>query len=776
MEKYKEIAEKCEHKNTMKISSKEVEVKVPLKPEIFGVEGMFFSNSLTLHLQSHDSDGQDLKYFISIKRESLLNGSPIGEVIMENCELNPDTTIDISSFPEGNYILTAKAYKTLPSGEDILPVYSDAAEANFSIVKKDAIHNAICYEDGIAHLKRKGLLNSDNDRFNNYINGLLDIESFKEGLFLAVKTPKLSTKQYHETTVTILGKEFNVVYEKTKTGGLKKGIKKGLLYIPKEEIPEATADTNIIIKTSEYADNRKELLLDEFIEEGTIFELGGFFVNYDKNSTSVFMSDPKPNQTFMNINLIFNNINLASLTCGYEIVHNGESRGLKIMKGSSANILLNAAGDYVVKAYTFVSSDTDFENPISTYEKNYSLIDPEYGFEIDCPVNVMRGGTLKFDILTKNEDAKFKVSLKKYIDRIDGEKIPGGYRYELPIPKSLPVGLHVLFCEEEQPGKDPRVISKQFEVVKDEDSLDIFNLPHYKKIIREGTSFVFSGHNIKYFSILAMESFSKRCKVNKKQIIYFDDFSTDGTKEELEKRGFSVITWDKEIYDKFSRSEFNENLEVRIDQIILSVTKTVHSRYICFIDGDTFCHKNILDLILNHIFLKDMSSKQFDVFGFVKSSYSKDDLALSNLGCSVYHNFLWFDREAITNDNLLSSNIEDISAVKTQAGEVLFNNLYSSGNNLYYNLQKGDSRIILKDLAFQGEEKWKEDFENCITHIGKVSSSIRDLDNFKSDWGTQLTNVQSLLDLPEVISFTESLGLDINDIKLEYYSKVMGDI
>ena len=776
MEKYKEIAEKCEHKNTMKISSKEVEVKVPLKPEIFGVEGMFFSNSLTLHLQSHDSDGQDLKYFISIKRESLLNGSPIGEVIMENCELNPDTTIDISSFPEGNYILTAKAYKTLPSGEDILPVYSDAAEANFSIVKKDAIHNAICYEDGIAHLKRKGLLNSDNDRFNNYVSELLDIESFKEGLFLAVKTPKLSTKQYHETQVTILGKDFNVVYEKTKTGGLKKGIKKGLLYIPKEEIPEATADTNIIIKTSEYADNKKEILLDELIEEGTIFELGGFFVNYDKNSTSVFMSDPNPNQTFMNINLIFNNINLASLTCGYEIVHDGESRGLKIMKGSTANILLNAAGDYVVKAYTFASSDTEFENPISTYEKCYSLIDPALGFEIDCPVNVMRGDTLKFDILAENEDAKFKVSLKKYIDRIDGEKIPGGYHYELPIPNSLPAGLHVLFCEEELPGTESRSLSKQFEVIKDEDSLDIFNLPHYKKIIREGTSFVFSGHNIKFFAVLAMESFARRCKVNKKQIIYFDDFSTDGTKEELEKRGFSVITWDKEIYDKFSNSEFKENLEVRIDQIILSATKTVHSRYLCFIDGDIFCHKNILDLILNHIFLKDMSSKQFDVFGFVKSSYGKDDLSLSNLGCSVYHNFLWFDREAIIEGDLLSSTIEDISALRTQAGNVLFSNLYSSGNNLYYNLKRNSLRTILKDLDFQDEERWKEDFENCITHIGKVSSSIRNLDNFKSDWEAQLTNVQSLLDLPEVNSFAESLGLDINDIKLEYYSKVMEDI
>ena len=62
------------------------------------------------------------------------------------------------------------------------------------------------------------------------------------------------------------------------------------------------------------------------------------------------------------------------------------------------------------------------------------------------------------------------------------------------------------------------------------------------KILNDIT-ILFSGYNIKWLAVLAIESFLYFNPDLRKNVVYFDDESDDGTKKELKSRGIRVITW-----------------------------------------------------------------------------------------------------------------------------------------------------------------------------------------------------------------------------------------
>ena len=81
-----------------------------------------------------------------------------------------------------------------------------------------------------------------------------------------------------------------------------------------------------------------------------------------------------------------------------------------------------------------------------------------------------------------------------------------------------------------------------------------------KSDILNNITIAFSGYNIKDFAILAIESFLLLNPDMRKNIVYFDDESTDGTKEELESRGIRVITWLPEIIEE--RNKYDKEVEI----------------------------------------------------------------------------------------------------------------------------------------------------------------------------------------------------------------------
>lgn len=103
--------------------------------------------------------------------------------------------------------------------------------------------------------------------------------------------------------------------------------------------------------------------------------------------------------------------------------------------------------------------------------------------------------------------------------------------------------------------------------------------------VESNLTVAFSGYNMKHFAILAIESFLFLNPHMRSSVVYFDDFSTDGTKEELEKRGIRVITWLSDVYERFEATK-RQNLYIRVSYINESILKQVETRYLFLFDGD----------------------------------------------------------------------------------------------------------------------------------------------------------------------------------------------
>lgn len=117
------------------------------------------------------------------------------------------------------------------------------------------------------------------------------------------------------------------------------------------------------------------------------------------------------------------------------------------------------------------------------------------------------------------------------------------------------------------------------------------------------TTVAFTGHNIKWFAKLAIESFLFYYPKMRDHIVYFDDDSTDGTKEELEKSGIKVITWTKKNKDTFL-DMINKNiikeglpiLPIRVSFIMKDLFEQINTKYVFVSDGDVvFKEGNFLE-------------------------------------------------------------------------------------------------------------------------------------------------------------------------------------
>jgi len=118
-------------------------------------------------------------------------------------------------------------------------------------------------------------------------------------------------------------------------------------------------------------------------------------------------------------------------------------------------------------------------------------------------------------------------------------------------------------------------------------------------MIFDDISVVFSGYNIKNIASFAIDTFIKQYPGLKNKIVYFDDFSTDGTKAHLIKKGIKVITWRKEEIDAYNyllKKNFFKHqvhmLSVRVSFIINSIFNQLNTKYVFMNDGDVAFYDN----------------------------------------------------------------------------------------------------------------------------------------------------------------------------------------
>lgn len=113
----------------------------------------------------------------------------------------------------------------------------------------------------------------------------------------------------------------------------------------------------------------------------------------------------------------------------------------------------------------------------------------------------------------------------------------------------------------------------------------------------------FSGYNIKNMALLSIDSLLKIYPQMRSQIVYFDDFSPDGTKKELRSRGIRVIGWDKALLNQYNDIVsvdpgwgIVQKLSTRVSFIIENIIRQTKTDYLLLNDGDViFLREGILE-------------------------------------------------------------------------------------------------------------------------------------------------------------------------------------
>jgi glycosyltransferase involved in cell wall biosynthesis len=196
-----------------------------------------------------------------------------------------------------------------------------------------------------------------------------------------------------------------------------------------------------------------------------------------------------------------------------------------------------------------------------------------------------------------------------------------------------------------------------------------------------------SGYNLKNMVCLAIDSLLKIYPAMKPQIVYFDDFSTDGTKEELRSRGIKVITWDNELLARYEDMVakhpewlLGQRLSVRVSYIIECIVRQTKTDYLLLNDGDVlFVNNTMLEefagLATNYdiIFSSDPLS-QNKIFQNIVSSINRryirqvDETENFYLYWRMRHSHVFLNIKKLKEIGITSDRLDEETAMITQGG------------------------------------------------------------------------------------------------------------
>ena len=291
-----------------------------------------------------------------------------------------------------------------------------------------------------------------------------------------------------------------------------------------------------------------------------------------------------------------------------------------------------------------------------------------------------------------------------------------------------------------------------------------------KDYVLNNTSFVLAGHNIKWFAVLGLETLSKNCSIPKEQIYYFDDFSTDGSKEEIEGRGFKVITWDKLLYRNFRHSSLAKDLCVRVDQIVLCVMKQINSKYLCMLDGDTAYSGDAVSYMLSKALEDEVMP---DIFG-IKRTAREAFPGCGFLKHNIWQNYMWIDLEKANKEGILDPSLSEIIGYYDTARPSVFNAMYDTGGYLYNRVKNSNMNAKLLDMNYM-DLPWIDGLLCLSNHLGWLSSSMRNDTMYAGDWEELGKRLEEKI-RKSCEGLCREVGLDIEIVISELLNGIKGSV
>lgn len=222
------------------------------------------------------------------------------------------------------------------------------------------------------------------------------------------------------------------------------------------------------------------------------------------------------------------------------------------------------------------------------------------------------------------------------------------------------------------------------------------------KNIIENTTILVPGHNVKWFVVLAIESFLACSPFKREQVVFFDDNSTDGTREELENRGIKVITWDEYNHNRFIHSIQRENLCARVGHIFQTAYKQIHTDYVFTLDSDMVFFKDPTPLFLPHLkenviaaVRRKASTSEFECYSIDQKLSYMNIKKLKELDClgDDISDFEYYYNDYTTAENdykdtgfsfYLKTVKAGVPAYFIDMGTELYNNIYEDMEYLFH--------------------------------------------------------------------------------------------
>lgn len=234
----------------------------------------------------------------------------------------------------------------------------------------------------------------------------------------------------------------------------------------------------------------------------------------------------------------------------------------------------------------------------------------------------------------------------------------------------------------------------------------------------------FSGYNIKNLALLSIESFLKFYPNMRSQIIYFDDESTDGTKEELKKRGIKVITWDENLLNEYNslintHKNFKQTqiLSIKVSYILEQIIRNTQTTYLMLNDGDVMFDKdNIIEESINDLKENDIlycrniligDNQQTELFKYMEESYPEliEETQFCTWRMPHYHIYLNVKK---LKENNITSDLLSIEVFEKMEGGIF---------DTFTNFTK---RVLNSPL-----KRKEKNLDSEVIHFGGVSCSKR---------------------------------------------------
>lgn len=236
-----------------------------------------------------------------------------------------------------------------------------------------------------------------------------------------------------------------------------------------------------------------------------------------------------------------------------------------------------------------------------------------------------------------------------------------------------------------------------------------------QEYIKTNTTFVISGHNTRYLTALACESLHLNGNIPKEQIVYFDDFSTDGSREEMESRGFHVITWTKEFFEAFySIEELRDDLAVRVGQIVSCILHQIDTEYVCFFDNDLIHTGDTPSWML------DLTGEnEWSICGALQEW--ENSPALTRL----LHTALWCNRTVLAQTDCLGESLDAVYSLYKTLGGAAFDEVYDTGSIFFKQAEERTLDMVSFDLV---------DPDFPALHCVMTSATMRDDVNCFNDY------------------------------------------